>query len=433
MNDELFAHLIREEALLKLVAPIIDEKALTTDTGSPDIGQYKIFKEAHKYLSDYGTLPNKADLFDILKSNESLAVRASALYNVNLSFSKEYAEAKIKEELRRGALASVIFNGAMMLDSNKVDYDALQNEMKDVIRKYDFGDTGVDMKDTQKVFDLVFARAHARKIHTGIYQLDNVLNGGYGIGEITSILASSGRGKSTVLCNFNATAIQHGHETLYLSMELSEAIVVSRICQRMLVSPLYTLHTNKEEAMRQYRTQVECATSIHTVYRPPNECSIEDLENIVDSINLKTGKEIEVIFIDYLDKMKLPTIRGDQDWLQLRILTEMLHDFAERRNVAIVTASQLGRKALTSNRIHEGMIAGSYGKVEAGDVIMAFNPLIDEGNNQAQFILLKVRNTGGTGKIVTAYVDFSRMLVTDNVSLLPKNFDFGDSKVQRIW
>ena len=67
------------------------------------------------------------------------------------------------------------------------------------------------------------------RIGTGLTTVDVPLNGGLAPGEIGLIIAPSGTGKSNAMINFACENILRGNESLYVTLELSMEIVMSRV------------------------------------------------------------------------------------------------------------------------------------------------------------------------------------------------------------
>jgi replicative DNA helicase len=350
---------------------------------------------------------------NILPTWEELKVKFPDL-PVKEVLDKVFVEQEIMRFVRDESLKSWIINVANDIDKGLSNYGKVFSELKSMSELLDFqavegSNISVRYKE---VIDLLSTPELHVRVQSGIKGLDKVLDGGFGKGEIVIAIAPPGIGKTTFLLNSFYGAISARKHALLISAELSELRLLERLYRRISKSTKKDVrvdaHKVKERLERFFRY---IKTSGLILYKRPYSWSVMDIGLYIDKLRSK-GIEIDILFVDYMDKMK-PSNKGDYR-LALRDLTEDMRYLAIEKNIAVVTATQANRAALSAITVTEEHVAESFGKVEVADVVLSMGRTQkDEEKGTGRLVMLKNREGRGKGIIIPISLDLDRCTMED--------------------
>ena len=209
-------------------------------------------------------------------------------------------------------------------------------------------------------------------IKTGIPDLDSrkILNGGLGNGEIGTIVAPSGQGKSHLLTQFGAEALKQGKNVLHYSFELRERIVGIRYDSYLCEIPSLDCIDNIEKIKSHYEENKTKYGRLIIKEFPTRTATTVTLRNHVERLGL-TGFRPDIILVDYSGIMR-STEKYDLPRLELQRIFEELRGLAQELDIPIWTATQSNKEGSNAEFIDMTNMAESYGQSHACDVILGF-------------------------------------------------------------
>lgn len=260
------------------------------------------------------------------------------------------------------------------------------------------------------VIDRIVAPAEGERIPTGIKGLDKVLFGGVGRGEFLCLIAPPGRGKTMFLINLAYGGLVHRKKVLFVSLELSQEVIVGRFARRIAKQSRKDIRVDVEKTKDLLRRFGSVAEDLIVVYSKPHVLSVDELGVMVDRVKRQFGG-LDLIAIDYFDRMKLPS----KDYrLGYGFLIDYLRDLALDKNVAIASATQANRMSLSAMVVTEEHVGESFKKVENSDIVLSVNrSQQDTGKNAGRLVILKNREYGNVGAQIPVYIDFDQALIAD--------------------
>lgn len=234
-----------------------------------------------------------------------------------------------------------------------------------------------------EAFEEIESIRNIDKLPTGIIDLDIELGGGTPRGSQTIFIGPHGSGKSMTLSSLAAYNLLHGHTVAYASLELGRSIVTPRIVAAILGMPINSVISGGFDSAR---SQLEAMS--HRLGR----CVVEkfdagtttmlDLEAWIARTEQALGTRIDVLVVDYLDKMG-SHLREDygSTYKAQNSVAERMRLYVERTGKWCFTASQPKRRDLktrqTQVRIEGEDAADSMGKVRVADIVITINPTAD--------------------------------------------------------
>jgi archaellum biogenesis ATPase FlaH len=329
--------------------------------------------------------------------------------NINIdSFKNELTEVIQTHEMEK-----FIYSTANKINTNNTSFEDMLSDIREITKKYKPKSSGVDVTDAPRVMQIIKTDV-SEKVSSGLDQLNNQLQGGYGTNEIAIVIAPPGRGKSFYLVNSMYGAMLSGKNVLYITFELAEKSVLKRLYSRigyatkkdMLKEDQIMKSANKFFNLSKAKGKV--------VYFPSKSLTVEGIEAFIEKQEMYFDFKPDMIVVDYLDLIAPRSVDYKSEVRhRLRNITDDLRSIALRRNIAIVTATQANRASLSLVKVTEANTAESFGKVEVADVILAICQTEEEKNaKRARIAVLKNRDSV-SGACIEMFVDFERMLLMD--------------------
>ena len=182
-------------------------------------------------------------------------------------------------------------------------------------------------------------------IPTGFTDLDRILKG-LPKGELIVIGARPAMGKTAFMVSIMANLIESKRPIAYFSIENSSQQILMRLLSVFMEMPAFLI-ASKENTPSQideilFRTKAIGEANV-TV---EDTCfSIDDIISQVDY--LVKEKKIELVFIDYLQLIKVKSRRENNREADISKVCRELKALARKYNIAVVVSSQLSRAVET--------------------------------------------------------------------------------------
>lgn len=209
-------------------------------------------------------------------------------------------------------------------------------------------------------------------VPTGWDVIDEITQGGFGVGELVIFAAPPGIGKSWSLVNVAAAAVKSGKTVVYYTLELSEAMIGQRFDAVFTGIPIPNLKYNKEEVEK---TISSLKGDLVIKDFPSGTAGINALKAHIDRMVLQ-GKKPDIIVVDYAD-----LLRGSVKEKRYEVLEELVVDLrgmAGEYGVPLYTASQINRAGSDQDIITGTSIAGSFSKLMTADFVVSLSRKIDD-------------------------------------------------------
>lgn len=361
----------------------------------------------HEYYDQYNTVP----------SPETVGVETGVILTKQTITSDqiEYCANEIEKFCKQRAIQHAILQSVELVenqDEDKRDYGKVEQLIRDAISISLNKDIGVEYFD-DPLTRLETLENKTKRISTGWSDVDHLLDGGMAESEILLFSAVSGGGKSIVLANYGANMLKQGLDVLYISLELSEALISQRYDMMFTgIAPVKSKLFRNEIA--QGIEKLAPHVGKLTIKHMNSGTKPSDIRAYLKEFELKRGYIPKVLIVDYLDLMgSNEKVSIDNVFEKDKKASEQLRDIGSDYGMIIATASQQNRTAAGSNDRHMGQIAGGMSKINTADVYIAI--ISDESMKAAgeiYFKFLKTRSSDGVGKTVHLGWDSKTLSVT---------------------
>ena len=206
-----------------------------------------------------------------------------------------------------------------------------------------------------------------------------------------------------------------GLNVLYLTFELSENIVSMRLDSMVTDIPSREIFKSIDDVEMKVRMIGKKSGAFQVKYMPSGKTA-NDLRSYIKEFEVKTGRKIEVILVDYLDLMMpiAKRISAENLFVKDKYVSEELRNLAMETNTLFVTASQLNRASVEEIEFDHSHISGGLSKIQTADnVIGIFTSRAMRERGRYQIQLMKTRNSSGVGSKVDLEFDIDNLRIRD--------------------
>ncbi len=313
---------------------------------------------------------------------------------------------------RHKGLERAILESAELLE--KGEYGPVEDKVKNAIQVGLQKDLGIDYFDNPKA-RLLGLKDNNGQVSTGWNTLDRKLFGGFNRGELNIFAGGSGAGKSLFLANLGVNWALNGMNVCYLTFELSEALVAMRVDSMFTDIPTKEIFKDLDGVEMKVKMIGKKAGAFQVKYMPSGK-NANDIRSYLKEYEIKTGRKIDVLLVDYLDLM-MPMSRkvSPSDlFIKDKFVSEELRNLAMELGCVFVTAAQLNRGAVEEIEFDHSHISGGLSKIQTADnVIGIFTSRAMRERGRYQIQLMKTRSSSGVGAKIDLEFDIDSLRIRD--------------------
>jgi len=310
------------------------------------------------------------------------------------------------------ALEAAILKSADLLENG--EYGACEDLVKQAVQIGLQKDLGTDyFADPRGRLESI--KDKNGQISTGWPALDKKLFGGFNRGELNIFAGGSGSGKSLFLANMGVNWCLQGLNVMYLTFELSEALVSMRVDSMTTEIPSRDVFKSIDDVEMKVKIIGKKSGAFQVKYMPTGKNS-NDVRAYLKEYEIKTGKKIDVLLIDYLDLMHPNAVKisAENLFVKDKYVSEELRNLAMELNTIFVTASQLNRGAVEEIEFDHSHISGGISKINTADnLIGIFTSRAMRERGRYQIQLMKTRSSSGVGQKIDLEFDVDSLRIRD--------------------
>ena len=313
----------------------------------------------------------------------------------------------------------------------------------DLLEKHNYGEVETLIKEAVQIGlarDMgtdYFADPRARlmglkdkngQISTGWPCMDRKLFGGMNRGELNIFAGGSGAGKSLFLANLGVNWALMGLNVVYLTLELSEALVSMRIDSMVTGVGTKEIFKDIDSVEMKVKMIGKKAGMLQIKYMPSGK-TVNDIRAYIKEYEIRVGKKVDVLLVDYLDLL-MPIgkkISAENLFVKDKYVSEELRNLAMEKKILLVTAAQLNRGAVEEVEFDHSHISGGLSKIQTADNVFGIftsRAMRERGRYQIQ--LMKTRSSSGVGMKIDLEFNIDSLRITD----LEQEDGYGNSNSQ---
>lgn len=351
-----------------------------------------IVEEILKYYYKYHTTCTLDVLQVEVKKIENEVLKVSVIEQLKEAYKasnedQEFVEQEFSNFCKNQQLKKALLSSVELLE--KGQYDDIRYLIDTALKAGQDKNIGHEYeKDTETRYRL----EERSPIATPWEHVNELLQGGLGIGDLGIIFGNPGGGKSWMLTALGAMAVAQGRVVLHYTLELSESYVGRRYDAAFTgirIQDLGLSRTQVDEAINKLPGKLIIKEF------SMGKASISTIESHVQKMK-DLGHKPDLIIIDYVDllKSKRKSVDRKDEIDDVYISTKAL---ARDLKVPVWTVSQVNRAGAKDDVIEGDKAAGSYNKIMIADFAMSLSrKRIDKVNGTGRAHIMKNRY-GGDG------------------------------------
>lgn len=327
----------------------------------------KVYLDASEYVERIGA-PDEASLDWLVDQSEKFC-RGRAIYNA-LMESVRIVDENGKSNIAVGAIPKLLEDAIGVSFNTSIGHDYFL----DAEERYDF----YHRKEEKIPFDL--------------HYFNEITKGGVSKKTLNVIMASTGVGKSMVMCHMAAGNLARGSNVLYITLEMAKERIAQRIDVNLLNLTFDELQLISKAQFTNRLKAVWDKTPGRLVIEEyaPASASVATFRNLLNELKLKRNFIPDIIYVDYLNLTLSVRIKSGSDansYTYIKNVAEELRGLAVEQNLPIISATQTNRGGFANSDIDLNDTSESFGLPMTVDFMVAL--IVDEELEKLGQIIVK--------------------------------------------
>ena len=375
------------------------------DPGSFD----RRLKAPAEFLNNYVMEHNALPTFDMINAATDINLKDPGELQEN---HYDWLLAEFETFSKHKALEAAILKSADLLESG--EYGACEDLVKKAVQIGLQKDLGTDYYADPRA-RLEGIKSTNGQVSTGWPVMDKKLFGGFNRGELNIFAGGSGAGKSLFLANIGVNMAEKGLNVIYLTLELAESLVSMRLDSMTTGIPSRDVFKNIDDVEMKVKIIGKKNGAFQVKYMPSGKTA-NDVRSYIKEYEIKTGKKVDVLLIDYLDLLMPAStkVSAENLFIKDKYVSEELRNLAMELNTVFVTAAQLNRGAVEEIEFDHSHISGGLSKIQTADNVFGIftsRAMRERGRYQLQ--LMKTRNSSGVGQKIDLGFNLDTLRIED--------------------
>lgn len=406
MEKTILSHLIVNEAYCRRVIPYLNDDLF------PWQAEKTLFGIIESYVEKYNAIPTKEILYIELENIDSQSqdqFNEAQTYIQQLETDPatkdewllDQTEKFIQDRSLQNAIRAAI--GIMDDDSTSTSgKDSIPQLVQDALAisfdthiGHDYFEDATDRFESYSI--------QAEKIRFNLDYFNRITDGGVENESLNCILSPTGGGKTLAMCSFAAGYLMDQLNVLYVTLEMSDKKIASRIDANLLNVTLKDLKEMPAAELERKMKAVNESTKGRFIVKgfPATSCNVNHLRHMLNELRIKKNFIPDVIFVDYINLMASARIKPGQmsnSYVYIKSIAEELRGLAQEFRLPIWTATQANRDAYGSSDIDLDNTADSMGLPMTVDMMFAVIPS-EEFAEQGLIQIKQLKNRYGDENI----------------------------------
>jgi len=366
-------------------------------------------QDAASFLNNFVTENNALPTADILNAATGSNLKAATEVREEHF---EWLMNDFETFTRHKGLERAILESADLLE--KGEYGPVEEKIKKAVQVGLQRDMGTDYFADPRG-RLMRIKDKNGQISTGWKSIDDKLYGGFNRGELNIWAGGSGAGKSLFLANLGVNYATAGLNVLYLTLELSEELVSMRVDSMITGIPSREIFKSIDDVEMKVKMIGKKSGQFQVKYMPSGKTA-NDIRAYMKEYEIKMGRKIDVLLLDYMD-LVMPLskrISAENLFVKDKYVSEELRNLAVEKQCVFVTAAQLNRGAVEEVEFDHSHISGGLSKIQTADNVFGIftsRAMRERGRYQIQ--LMKTRSSSGVGQKIDLEFNVDTLRISD--------------------
>jgi replicative DNA helicase len=327
-----------------------------------------VINEILNYYEKYHTTISMDVLKVEMKKIENDVLKVSVKEQLREAYKADiddltYVQEEFSTFCKNQQLKKALLNSVDLLKAG--DYDSIKYLIEAAMKAGADKNIGHEYKrDTEARY----REDHRVVVPTPWSEINELVQGGLGNGDLGLIFGNPGGGKSWTLVALGGYAVQMGYNVIHYTLELSEAYTGRRYDAFFTRTPVDQLENHKETV----ESTIENITGELIIREfPMGKTTISTIESHIQKVK-ERGIEPDLIIIDYIDLLSTRKKTADRKG-EIDDIYTSTKGLARELNLPIWSVSQVNRAGAKDDVIEGDKAAGSYDKMMITDLSMSLS------------------------------------------------------------
>ena len=327
-----------------------------------------VINEILNYYEKYHTTISMDVLKVEMKKIENDVLKVSVKEQLREAYKADiddltYVQEEFSTFCKNQQLKRALLNSVDLLKAG--DYDSIKYLIESAMKAGADKNIGHEYKrDTESRY----REDHRVVVPTPWNEINELVQGGLGNGDLGLIFGNPGGGKSWTLVALGGYAVQMGYNVIHYTLELSEAYTGRRYDAFFTRTPVDQLENSKEAV----ENAIENITGELIIREfPMGKTTISTIESHIQKVK-ERGIEPDLIIIDYIDLLSTRKKTADRKG-EIDDIYTSTKGLARELNIPIWSVSQVNRAGAKDDVIEGDKAAGSYDKMMITDLSMSLS------------------------------------------------------------
>jgi len=223
------------------------------------------------------------------------------------------------------------------------------------------------------------------------------------------------------LANDAANLVRMGHNVVFITAEMSAQKVLKRIGSNLLHIPMFeydevsaNVDVIKRKLQKVARGLLPPGKLFIKEY-PTSQATTLDIEAYLKELEETQDHKVTVLIIDYINILaNYRNPNTENTYMKIKQIAEDLRALAVKRNLLVISATQINRGAWDSTEVKMENIAESAGLAHTVDVMYAIiQDSMMHADREYWLKILKIRDGQGKGSRCRFMIDYDYMRITE--------------------
>jgi replicative DNA helicase len=275
----------------------------------------------------------------------------------------EYVQEEFSAFCKNQQLKKALLNSVDLLKAG--DYDSIKYMIESAMKAGQDKNIGHEYK---KDIESRYREDHRTTVPTPWNEINDLIQGGLGNGDLGLIFGNPGGGKSWTLVALGGYAVRLGFNVIHYTLELSESYTGRRYDAFFTGVPVDQLEKHKER-VEELTPQIPGELIIREY--PMGKTTVSTIESHINKVK-DLGIKPDLILIDYIDLLSTRKKSVDRK-SEIDDIYQSTKGLARELDIPIWSVSQVNRAGAKDDVIEGDKAAGSYDKMMITDLSMSLS------------------------------------------------------------
>jgi replicative DNA helicase len=391
-------NLIYNEDFTRKVLPFIKTEYFN------DSLQKVLYDEISSFVVEYNALPTQESLYIELEKRTDLNEESfTNIVEIVSGLSDEHAEKewllKTTEQWCKDRAVYLAIRECIQIadgSDSKLTKEAIPSILSDALAVSFDSHIGHDyLEDSDARYESYILKEE--KLPFDLSYFNRITGGGLLAKTLTVLIASTGIGKSLVMCHFAASYLLQGKNVLYITLEMSEEKIAQRIDANLLDVDIkdFVKIAKSDFDSKVKRLSSKTQGKLIVKEYPPVSAHAGHFRAFINELKLKKSFTPDVIVVDYLNICASSRFKSNgqaNSYTIVKSIAEEVRSIAVEFDVPVISATQTNRNSMASSDLNLSDTSESIGITHTVDYMFGLISTEElEGLNQILVKQLKNR------------------------------------------